>query len=173
MNKDFHKNLPFSIYTKIASQSRKPFFFNDLKIDSNFDGRLELLIFNLSLVLWSMKRFDELKTISQDVCDIFFQDLDNSLRELGVSDLSVGRKIKVLAENYFGRLVAYSDAFDSFRKNKQVDVVLKKIKKNFKLSTDQISSCPKFKKYIKENIVYFEKVELKLFKLDDFNFQTI
>ena len=83
-------------YTKIAMQSRKPFFFKELKIENNFEGRLEILIFNLVLVIWALKKYNELEDISQELCDIFFQDLDNSLRELGVSDLSVGRKIKIL-----------------------------------------------------------------------------
>lgn len=173
MTEEISKTLTISIYTKIAGQSRKPFFFDVLKIQNDFYGRLELLIFNLSLIMWSLRRFNDLKILSQELCDIFFQDLDNSLRELGVSDLSVGRKIKVLAENYFGRLVAYTDSFDAFKKNKKIDVVINKIKKNFKISSDQILACPKFTEYVEKNILYFEKINQEKFKSDSFYFQII
>ena len=44
------------------------------------------------------------KKVSQKLFDIMFQNMDDSLRELGVGDLVVGKKIRKLAENFFGRV---------------------------------------------------------------------
>ena len=49
-------DLAYNFYTKIAEQSRMPFFFNELNIPNNFEGRLEILSLNLTLVLWSFKK---------------------------------------------------------------------------------------------------------------------
>lgn len=50
------KDLAFVIYTKIAEQSRKPFFFEKLNIPNNFEGRLEILSLNLIIILWALKK---------------------------------------------------------------------------------------------------------------------
>lgn len=160
-------------YTKIAMQSRKPFFFKELKIENNFEGRLEILIFNLVLVIWALKKYNELEDISQELCDIFFQDLDNSLRELGVSDLSVGRKIKILAENYFGRVISYTESFDDFLTNKKVDLVIKKINNNFKFKNNKEIINTKFNKYVSQNILYFSSLKLDIINSAEFKFKVI
>ena len=160
------------IYTKIAEQSRKAYFYNELKIPDNFEGRLEILTFNLALILWSFKKNNKMSILSQELCDIFFQDLDNSLRELGVSDLSVGKKIKILAENFFGRLVSYTDAFEeciSSAKITKVEEVLKKNIKNLKIK----SSNSLFRTYILENIIFFNKIESNILSKADFKYKVI
>ena len=131
MFNSLEKSKALKIYTKIAKQSREPFFFEDCKIKDSFQQRLEVLSLNLIIVLWSMKKNKGLFTLSQKIIDIFFQDLDNSLRELGVSDLSVGKKIKILAENFFGRLASYTDSIEKSINDKKSNCLLQSIKKNF------------------------------------------
>ena len=130
MFNNFEQDTALSIYTKIAGQSRIPFFFNEVKVSDSFESRLEILSLNLILVMWALKN-KNLSIISQQILNLFFQDLDNSLRELGVSDLSVGRKIKVLAENFYGRLASYNESIDDFINSKKKIKLSKKIKKNF------------------------------------------
>ena len=166
------KNNAVIIYTKIAEQSRKAYFYDELKIPNSFEGRLEILTFNLSLILWSFKKNDKMSILSQELCDIFFQDLDNSLRELGVSDLSVGKKIKILAENFFGRLVSYTDAFEeciSSARITRVEEVLQKNIKNLKIK----SSNKLFRTYILKNIIFFSQVESDLLSKADFDYKVI
>ena len=50
------REVALIIYTKIVTQSRKPFFYKDLKITDDFFGRLEVLSFNLILIMWSLKK---------------------------------------------------------------------------------------------------------------------
>ena len=47
---------------------------------------------------------------NQKIIDILVKDFDYSLRELGVGDLSVGKKIKKMVEGYYGRAEAYEKA---------------------------------------------------------------
>ena len=50
--------------------------------------------------------------IAQILIDDFFTDVDHSLRELGVGDMGVPKRMKKLAKMYYGRTAAYSDALD-------------------------------------------------------------
>ncbi len=96
--------------------------------------------------------------------------MDNSLRELGVSDLSVGKKIKVLVENFYGRLVSYNDVFENFLKKKKMDEVRKKIKKNFKFKSNYNSN---FDKYIHQNLNYFQNLSVDQLKKGNFYFRQL
>tara|TARA_B100000989_G_scaffold272794_1_gene230470 strand:+ start:892 stop:1404 length:513 start_codon:yes stop_codon:yes gene_type:complete len=164
------KDLAFFTYTKIAEQSRKPFFFEKLNIPNNFEGRLEILSLNLIIILWALKKKKDKSEISQELIDIFFQDLDNSLRELGVSDLSVGKKIKVLVENFYGRLVSYNDVFDNFLRKKNIEEIKKKIKKNFKFQKDYNN---KFDSYVNQNLIYFQSLSVTDLKNGNFIYKKV
>ena len=158
MFNSFKKNKALKIYTKIAKQSREPFFFRECKIEDTFQQRLEILSLNLIIILWSMKKNKNLFELSQKLIDVFFQDLDNSLRELGVSDLSVGKKIKILAENFFGRLASYSDSIErSINENKKSYLRIS-IKKNFNYKEKPKIEYEKIFKYVVKNIELFKNI---------------
>tara|TARA_B100000989_G_scaffold289881_1_gene262339 strand:- start:991 stop:1503 length:513 start_codon:yes stop_codon:yes gene_type:complete len=165
-----NKNNPLTIYTIIAEESRKPYFFCKLNISNNFDGRLEVLSLNLIFVLWSLKKNNEVD-LSQELMDIFFQDLDNSLRELGVSDLSVGKKIKILAENFFGRLNSYTLGFEEYFTKGKYSKIRISIKKNIKNLGDEKILDEFLKKYILINIKYFGSLDKYQVQNSDFQFK--
>jgi cytochrome b pre-mRNA-processing protein 3 len=45
---------------------------------------------------------------SQNLFDILFADMDLTLREMGVGDLGVAKRVRKMSEAYMGRLTAYS-----------------------------------------------------------------
>ena len=169
------ENLENKIYYKIVDFSRNPFFFRDCKITDDFEGRFEILVINLSLVLWLINNCEDKDFFSQKLIDIFFEDMDACLRELGVSDLSVGKKIKVLAANFYGRLTNYTEGFDQIKKNKKKDLLKKSIKKNIltksdlKYLDDKIIILEFFFKLILNTDYEFKKVE-DFLKIDFFKF---
>ena len=73
--------------------------------------------------MWILRKKEENEILSQKLIDIFFEDMDASLRELGVSDLSVGKKIKVLAENFYGRLSNYTQSFNKISSQGNTDLL--------------------------------------------------
>ena len=50
--------------------------------------------------------------VAQILIDNFFEDVDHSLRELGIGDLGIPKRMKKLARMYYGRTAAYADALD-------------------------------------------------------------
>src|SRR5438128_10212077 len=50
--------------------------------------------------------------IAQVLIDEFFLDVDHSLRELGIGDVGVPKRMKKLAKMFYGRTAAYDDALE-------------------------------------------------------------
>ena len=95
------------LYASVVEQSRHPTFYAAWGVPDSREGRLEML--NLHAML-AMRRLrgegQEGRAVAQDLFDLMFLDLDRHLREWGVGDLSVGKKVKVLAQSFFGRATA-------------------------------------------------------------------
>ncbi len=99
------------LYAALTGQAREPAFYAELDVPDTGEGRFELYTLHLALVLRRLKRqgpaADE---VGQAVFDRFVSALDDGLREMGVGDLSVGRKMRKLGEALYGRLKNYDDA---------------------------------------------------------------
>ncbi|MGM0560210.1 MAG: ubiquinol-cytochrome C chaperone family protein [Pseudomonadota bacterium] len=96
-------------------QSRKPEFYTDYAVPDSTEGRFELLLIHLGLVIRRLKRAesDEARDMSQGLFDFFVYDMDQSLRESGIGDLSVGPRLKRVGEAFYGRIKAYEAALDA------------------------------------------------------------
>jgi cytochrome b pre-mRNA-processing protein 3 len=101
------------IYEKIVQQARQPVFYLEADVPDTVDGRYEMVSLHAFLVLRRIKQEGERgQKLSQAVFDRMFADMDHSIRELGVGDLSVGKRIKAMAQVFYGRIVAYEAAID-------------------------------------------------------------
>lgn len=99
------------LYTTISAVSREPALYLTLGVPDTVEGRFESLSLHVCLVLRRLKALPPpALDVSKDIVDLFFADLDAALRELGVGDLSVGKKIKVLAQAFYGRAKALEGA---------------------------------------------------------------
>ena len=108
-----YKNNPSKIiFESIISQSRKEVFFRDLEVQDNIDGRFEMIVFHAFLVTRRMQSNSDLKNFSRDIMTHIFDNFDLSLREVGVGDMGLGKKIKNLADSLYGSFVAYKEGFD-------------------------------------------------------------
>ena len=94
------------LYAAIVAAARHVRFYQDMGVPDSIDGRFEMLVLHLFLVL-NRLRNEGVEELRQNLTDAFFTDMDGSLRELGVSDVSVGKKVRKLEESYFGRVMAY------------------------------------------------------------------
>jgi cytochrome b pre-mRNA-processing protein 3 len=99
-----------ALYGMIVAQARLPCFYRDYAIADTVNGRFDLIVLHLVLLLDRMAQEPGLKTIGQGVFDQFCQDMDHNLREMGVSDLKVPREMQRMGEAFYGRAHAYKTA---------------------------------------------------------------
>jgi cytochrome b pre-mRNA-processing protein 3 len=85
--------------------------FTDIGVADSFEGRFELLTLHMGLVLRRLSRLPPPSgDMAQDLTDLFFRHLDEALREVGVGDLGVPKRMKILAKAFYGRAAAYDKA---------------------------------------------------------------
>ena len=98
----------------IVAQAREPLFYRHLDVPDTVDGRLDLLILQLWLVLRRLRTVEAGKggkALSQALFDHFCDDMDANLREMGVGDLTVPRRMQKFGEAFYGRTAAYDLAW--------------------------------------------------------------
>ena len=97
------------LYVAAVAQARLPVFYTDLGVPDTPVGRFELIALHGFLVMTRLKREPEAVRLLQAFANAVVDDLDRNLREMGVGDLSVGRKVKQLIEGFYGRMKAYEE----------------------------------------------------------------
>ena len=99
-----------TIYGMIVTQAREPMFYRELAVPDSVDGRFDLLLLHLWLLLRRLRTPDAGSELSQALFDRFCEDMDDNLRELGVGDQSVPKRMRAFGEAFYGRSKAYDDA---------------------------------------------------------------
>ncbi len=103
----------YAVYNSIVAQSRQPRFYADLGVPDTVTGRFDMISLHMALLFRRLRHGpDSAKAFSQAVFDLFFKDMDRSLREMGVSDLGVPKKIQKMGNIFFGLLAALNEALD-------------------------------------------------------------
>ncbi|MDI4664361.1 ubiquinol-cytochrome C chaperone [Xanthobacter autotrophicus] len=99
------------LYGAIVAQSRRADFYTDFGVPDTLEGRFEMVVLHTVLACHRLKGGDTLeRSLSQDIFDAFAADMDATMRELGVGDLTVPKKMKKVGEAFFGRAAAYDAA---------------------------------------------------------------
>jgi cytochrome b pre-mRNA-processing protein 3 len=96
-----------AIYGMIVTQAREPLFYRDLGVPDTVNGRFDLLLMHLWLVLRRLKSVEAGSGLSQQLFDHFCGDMDDNLREMGVGDLTVPKRMQAFGEAFYGRTAAY------------------------------------------------------------------
>lgn len=128
----FRKTSPASpialVYSAIVAQSRQPRFYADWGVPDTVTGRFDMISLHLAL-LFRRLRMEEAatKAFSQQVFDLFFRDMDRSLRELGASDLAVPKKIKTMGKIFYGLLASLDTALASNDCELVADVLVRNV----------------------------------------------
>jgi cytochrome b pre-mRNA-processing protein 3 len=105
---------PRAIYEKIVAGARRPEFYVDHGVPDTVEGRYEMIVLHLFLYLHRLRREDAAaRGLGQRVFDTMFMDMDRSLREMGVGDLTVPKKIKKMAQAFYGRTAAFDAALEA------------------------------------------------------------
>ncbi|HEX8662601.1 MAG TPA: ubiquinol-cytochrome C chaperone family protein [Beijerinckiaceae bacterium] len=112
--KDPRAPLIDALHRHIAEAARGPALYARLGVPDTVEGRFECLVLHLVLVLRRLRRLPSpARDVAQDLVDAFFRHLDASLREMGVGDMGVPKRMKKLAQAFYGRAAAYDAALDS------------------------------------------------------------
>lgn len=105
-----HDDAAHQLYLTAAGQARQPVFYRAGGAPDTLDGRFDLLTLHVFLLLRRLSASPSGKPqaeLAQSLFDVMFGDMDRNLREMGVGDLTVGKRIREMSEAFYGRVEAY------------------------------------------------------------------
>jgi cytochrome b pre-mRNA-processing protein 3 len=102
-----------AIYGMIVAQAREPLFYREMGVPDTVDGRFDMVLLHLWLVLRRLRPIERGAGLSQALFDHFCSDMDANLREMGVGDLTVPKRMQKFGEAFYGRAAAYDTALQA------------------------------------------------------------
>jgi cytochrome b pre-mRNA-processing protein 3 len=102
-----------AIYGMIVAQAREPLFYRAMGVPDTVNGRFDMVLLHLWMVLRRLRPVEGGAGLSQALFDHFCGDMDANLRELGVGDLTVPKRMQKFGEAFYGRAAAYDLALDA------------------------------------------------------------
>ena len=110
---DPQKEAARSLFRALAEQARRADFYTRFKVPDTIDGRFDLLALHGYIVMEGLRgEGPRGERIGTHLATAIFESLEEALRELGVGDTGIARRIKAMADAFYGRLAAYSSAKD-------------------------------------------------------------
>lgn len=109
-----HERAGFALYAAAVAAARDPFFYDRLGVADTLDGRFDLVGLHAVLLIRRLRALPPPgAATAQAVFDAMFSDMDLNLREMGVGDLSVGKRVRAMWEALHGRATAYEAALEA------------------------------------------------------------
>jgi len=108
---DYRKSAD-KLYAEILMNVRKPVFYEEYGVPDSFDGRFDLLLVHAFIVLHITMEHEDYEELSQALFDTVFQDMDQTLREMGIGDMGVPKHMKRMMKAFNGRMHAYQVALN-------------------------------------------------------------
>ena len=102
------------LYDSVVASARQPVLYADWHVPDTPLGRYEMMALHMFLFLHRTRgATGSLAGLTQELTDEFFKDVDHSLRELGIGDVGVPKRMKKLARMFYGRAESYGNAVDA------------------------------------------------------------
>jgi cytochrome b pre-mRNA-processing protein 3 len=106
-----HTKAANGLYLATVAQSRLPAFYTVCEVPDSVDGRFDMVAIHCFLVMHRLKdQSEKADKVAQVLFDEMFSDMDRGLRELGVGDMGVGKRVRAMAKAYMGRVEVYDEA---------------------------------------------------------------
>lgn len=103
-----------AVYAQIVAKARQPWLYLNAGVPDTVTGRFDMITLHSFFVMEHLSaKGDKERVFSQALFDEVFLDMDHSLREMGVGDLSVGKKVRKMSEMFYGACNGYRTALEN------------------------------------------------------------
>jgi len=149
-----------ALYKALVLQSRDEAFFTTWEVADTVEGRFDMIILHAFVVMRRLKEGKEqTDAFSQSLYDLMFADMDLNLRELGVGDMGLARRVPKMAEAFYGRIKAYEEGLQADDEN----MILKSaLDRNlYRKTPTSDTSLAEMALYLRHLIVHFDTQSLE------------
>lgn len=103
-----------ALYVQVVEQARAPVFYTDYGVPDTVDGRFDMVALHMFLLQHRLKQeAAPAESLAEALMTVMASDMDRSLREMGVGDYSVGKRLKQMLGAFYGRAAAYESGLDT------------------------------------------------------------
>jgi cytochrome b pre-mRNA-processing protein 3 len=149
------------VYGDIVTAARQPALYSDMGVPDTVMGRFDALALHVALVLRRLSKLPApADSLAQDVVDRFFADLDAALREIGIGDVTVPKKVKKLGQAFYGRAQAYDQAL---RDESDAHELEEALARNVLNKPNEPAHAVILAQYVRALVRQFDAVELENF----------
>ena len=103
----------YSLYAALVQQARTPELYTVLAVPDTLDGRFELIVLHVFLIFNRLRNEENTASLQQYLAEAFFDDMDRNLREMGVGDTGIGRRVQKMSEAFYGRMKIYAESLEN------------------------------------------------------------
>ena len=151
----YHRNYN-KLYTKLVELSRNTFFYNDLSFKDTLETRIYLVFFHLSIIIIIINNKFKNKKENQFIFDNIFQNIEYHLRENGMGDVTVNKRMKDLTKIFYDILIKLNSSKDNnFTVNEKLTF------KYIQIISNKNNNNEKFKDYLISFYKFCFALELK------------
>jgi cytochrome b pre-mRNA-processing protein 3 len=155
-----------SVYEAIVALARQPVLYTDLAVPDTLDGRFDMIILHADAVVAHMQAGgDDDQEFAQNLIDEVFRDMDRSLREMGVGDMGVGKRVKKMATVYYGRADAYARA-RSQGGDDLADAILRNVYASNEVRAQEAARLAGYDRSLREAVATADRQAIRSGKLD-------
>lgn len=157
-----------TLYTACLKQSRQPAFYGKGRVEDSYDGRIDLLTLHMTLIMTACRKFGaEGEQLNQALYDVMVQDFNIAMREEGIADTGIARRIKPMVSLFLDRTKTYTEALLSGETLKPVfsNTVLKESRDS--KFADVLAA------YAKQNFKRIDALEFEVVKSGKVTFSTL
>jgi cytochrome b pre-mRNA-processing protein 3 len=109
-----NRTLIDHLHGKIVAAARRPALYADFGVPDTFEGRFEMVALHAGLVMRRLTRLSGIgPELAQELADSVFRHFDVALREIGVGDITVPKRLKRMGEAFYGRNKAYNEGLEA------------------------------------------------------------
>ncbi len=160
------------IYAEALNEVRRPFFYTDLGLSDTQDTRFDLLLLLNYLVIercFEIESQDpealDAKTCNQQLFDTLFIDMEQGLREIGIGDMGIPKRMKKMMLAFNGRMHKYKEAFAQKEESNKTILLEETVLRNI-FSTEPEAASEKDIKNALALIKYIDKQRTHLKTMD-------
>ncbi len=107
-----NRDITDDLYACALRNTRDPVFYEEYGVPDSFDGRFDLLLVHIFIIMHLHMGREEYEDLAQSLFDSVFKDMDQTLREMGIGDMGVPKHMKRMMKAFNGRMHSYQWAID-------------------------------------------------------------
>ena len=151
------KEAAHRTYITTVAQARLPAFYADLGVPDTLEGRFDLIVLHAGLMFRRLRKSGQAgRPLSDALFAVMFDDLDQNLREMGVGDMGVGKRVKKMAQAFYGRCKAYDDALDSSDPADLVEAIQRNV---YGPAMEDSQNAKRLTDYVRDVVVHLDGLQ--------------